>query len=539
MDFSRLFHTARYLKPVQIYGRVWFRFYQPKTDQSPAPFMRDVKEVWQPPVWKISSLVGDFRFRFLNEEQQLCSSGDWNNLQWEKLWLYNLHYFDDLNASDADDRTAQHCNLIEKWINENPPGQGNGWEPYPTSLRIVNWIKWSLAGNILSENALQSLAVQVRLLRKQLEIHLLGNHLLANAKALIFAGLFFKGDEAEKWFQEGMQVLLRELPEQVLNDGGHFERSPMYHAIIFEDLLDLINIFKAYGRALPENWIASAEKMLAWMKGLSHPDGGVSFFNDAAFGIAPRLADLEAYAVKLGIAVSLSASAGLSRFDQSGYSRWESTNAVALLDVARIGPDYLPGHAHADTLSFELSVYGQRLFVNSGTSCYGISEERLRQRSTAAHNTVEVDGENSSEVWGGFRVARRAKPENFNVYTDNEEVIVECSHNGYLRLPGKVTHRRRWNCKKNEMIITDTLVGGFSQAKARLYFHPDVNVQKKENNLFTATLASGEKVEISVSGADSSFLENATWHPEFGLSIPNKCLVTQFSGHQLVTKISW
>ena len=81
---------------------------------------------------------------------------------------------------------------------------------------------------------------------------------------------------------------------------------------------------------------------------------------------------------------------------------------MALLDVAPVGPDYLPGHAHADTLSFELSLFGQRVLVNSGTSQYEAGPERSRQRGTAAHNTVIVDGHDSSEVWAGFRVARRA-----------------------------------------------------------------------------------------------------------------------------------
>ena len=91
--------------------------------------------------------------------------------------------------------------------------------------------------------------MQVRFLRKRLEIHLLGNHLFANAKALVFAGLYFTGNEADEWLGKGLAILEREVPEQVLRDGGHFERSPMHHGIILEDLLDLLNVFahKLYG----------------------------------------------------------------------------------------------------------------------------------------------------------------------------------------------------------------------------------------------------------------------------------------------------
>src|SRR5262249_13815017 len=146
----------------------------------------------------------------------------------EKLWRYNLHYFDDLNAYDAAQRQEWHCSLLSQWVCENTPGFGTGWEPYPTSLRMVNWIKWVLTGNRLPAECIQSLAVQARWLSQRLEIHLLGNHLLANAKALLFAGIFFDGAEADEWLVRGLRILEREVAEQVLPDGGHIERSPMY-----------------------------------------------------------------------------------------------------------------------------------------------------------------------------------------------------------------------------------------------------------------------------------------------------------------------
>ncbi len=188
------------------------------------------------------------RFRFLNEEHDLLSQSDWNHPVRAKLWLYNLHYFDDLNAAGACERLNWHRSLIMRWIVENPPGTGNGWEPYPLSLRIVNWIKWVLAGNALPQAALESLAIQSRFLAKRIEFHLLGNHLLANAKALVFAGFFFEGKEADAWGVKGLRILNRELPEQILKDGGHYERTPMYHSIILEDLLDLVNLFGCYSK---------------------------------------------------------------------------------------------------------------------------------------------------------------------------------------------------------------------------------------------------------------------------------------------------
>jgi hypothetical protein len=147
-------------------------------------------------------MTGPFDFTFLNEKGNLIEVG-WDGPSREKLWRYNQHYFDDLNAQNGYERKSWHNDLIEKWIVENPPLVGTGWESYPTSLRIVNWIKWNLGGNQLSAFALQNLFIQLRWLNKRLEYHLLGNHLLANAKALVFGGLFFEGKEAEKWLIKG------------------------------------------------------------------------------------------------------------------------------------------------------------------------------------------------------------------------------------------------------------------------------------------------------------------------------------------------
>ena len=167
---------------------------------------------------------------------------DWQRADLEKLWLYNLHYFDDLRARDAAGRRAEQRALLERWVRENPPGMGVGWEPYPCSLRIVNWIKWALAGGELGPALEQSLALQAEHLSRHVEHHLQGNHLLANAKGLAFAGLFFSGAAAQRWLAAAVALLERQLPEQILADGGHCERSPMYHALVLEDLLDLINL---------------------------------------------------------------------------------------------------------------------------------------------------------------------------------------------------------------------------------------------------------------------------------------------------------
>jgi uncharacterized heparinase superfamily protein len=492
-------------------------------------------------------MIGPSTLRFLNQTENVSERG-WDDPALEKLWRYNLHYFDDLNAADAPSRREWHTALMRRWVAENPPTTGSGWEPYPTSLRIVNWVKWSLGGNQLPTECVQSLAVQARWLSSHLEVHLLGNHLLANAKALVFSGSFFEGDEAERWLETGLHVLEREIPEQVLLDGGHFERSTMYHEQALEDVLDLCNVAERFSDVFPKLreqqplWRARVWPMRRWLAAMSHPDGEIAFFNDAAFAIAPSPGELGDYAIRLGLRPCAPIVQGTTHLSESGYVRLESDGAVAILDVGPVGPEYLPAHGHADTLTFELSLFGQRVLVNSGTSLYGLSAERERQRGTAAHNTVVIDGENSSEVWAGFRVARRAHPVGLAIGA-GDPVVIRCSHDGYDRLRGSPRHTRSWTLTQESMTVQDKISGGFRSAEARFHLHPAIEIEESivdgDGGIITVLrLPEGQRVRMKFE-AGAVKHEPSTWHPEFGRSVPNICLVQSFRDATATTLISW
>lgn len=529
----RLWRTIRHLRPVQLYGRLWYLLARPRPDLASAPCIWSGSAIWQPPAYRAPSMTGPRVFRLLNENGSLDAHG-WDNPAKAKLWRYNQHYFDDLNAEGAESRGAWHQALITDWIAANPPGQGTGWEPYPTSLRIVNWIKWALAGNSLNEAAQHSLAVQTRWLMRRLEWHLLGNHLFSNAKALIFAGFYFDGPEAANWRKQAMAILFRELPEQILPDGGHFELSPMYHALAVEDLADIVNLMTAYGsrlstaeQALARGCAARLPGMLRWLNIMSHPDGKISFFNDAAFGVAPDNDCLHAYAARLGISVAPLAP-GLTYLVDSGFARMARGSIVVLCDVGRIGPDYLPGHAHADTLSFELSLGTERVIVNSGTSEYGTSTERLRQRGTSAHSTVQVGNEDSSEVWSGFRVAQRARVYAIQANETCEALILAARHDGYTRLPRGPNHSRSWQLTDTTLRVVDRLEPA-AKGVARYYLPNGVIAEATSSDAGTLRLASGRVLRWYASGATAN-VEDSTWHPRFGLSLPSQCLSLAFTG---------
>jgi uncharacterized heparinase superfamily protein len=543
LDSAQLyFHTLRYLKPAQILGRMVFRLQKPRPDLRPAPAVRYPSSGWQMPAARRVSMLSPTRFYFLNEAHDIPASPCWWSSTLSKLWLYNLHYFDDLNGEDAVDRTGWHRELIARWIAENLPGEGTGWEPYPLSLRVTNWVKWALAGNALDDAARNSLAVQVRFLSRRLERHLLGNHLFANAKALIFAGCYFEGEEATGWLRTGMQILEHEVPEQILADGGHFERSTMYHALAYEDMLDVANLAGAYPERLRpwqptvSAWPAIIGKMGDWLETMLHPDGEIAFFNDAAIGVAPSPSRLFAYAERLGLPPVM-ADDEVVGLGPSGYIRVALGPAVILIDAAPVGPDYLPGHAHADTLSFEFSLFGQRVVVNSGTSRYGLGPVREWERSTAAHSTLEIDGKNSSEVWAGFRVARRAYPFDVSVKRQGDAVIVEAAHDGYQRLPGRPVHRRRWVLTTGSLEVSDFVEGRFTSAVARVYFHPDVKLMPDVGAGGTAEWR--DHAIVWLTDAESVAIKPSCWSPEFGVQLENICLELTAEKGKAVFSLSW
>jgi uncharacterized heparinase superfamily protein len=547
MNPMRYFHTLRHLRPVQFYSRAWFRLMRPAPDTRPAPRRRNPKRDWIPNGWRSPAMLAPHTFRFLGQTREAVGAASWNDASAEKLWLYNLHYFDDLVAADAAQREAWHVALIERWIDQNPPGHGNGWEPYPMSLRIVNWIKWIWLHDTADPRMLHSLAVQTRYLARRLEHHLLGNHLFANAKALVFAGLFFEGEQADAWFERGMRLLRRELDEQILEDGGHFELSPMYHAIALEDVLDLLNAARVMDGRVAERdldrWRAVAMPMLEWLRTMSHPDGKIAFFNDAAHGIAADVAELAGYMRRLGLAPRAPAQqtrgiAALTRLQHSGYIRVTPTAAVALLDVAPVGPDHLPGHAHADTLSFELSVRDHRFIVNGGTSCYGSGPQRLHERSTAAHSTVEVAGQDSSEVWGGFRVARRAYPRDLQIDDGAGSMRIACSHDGYRRLGGQPVHRRAWIFEAQDLIVDDTVAGGSHAAIARFLIHPAWQVEKLGDGKFQCTGPKGARAAIDVEHGTGR-LQRAGYAPCFGTVLDASCIEVALVDGRARTRLSW
>ena len=485
------FNTVKYLKFNQIFYRVYYALIK----KNPK-FIRIEKNIIisSPKYWISQSLYDNKKIsksleaNFLNKRVKLDLPDDWNNEGLGKLWVYNLHYFDFLSSNYVEHSNEFCINFINRWIEDNPPSLNIGWDPYPTSLRIVNIIKAYFGGLKLDKKIINSLYIQSIHLKKNKEKHLLGNHYFVNLKALLFAGVAFK---EKSWIKEVEKELLIQIDEQILNDGAHFELSPMYHSLMLVDMLDIFNLCVAFPEMVSDQLESLVKKhiskMLTFMETMSHPNGGLSFFNDSVDGVAPTKVKIESYAKKSGFKINPINTKKYYTIDNisSGYFCSVADRTKLIFDASAVGPNYIPGHAHADTLSFELSIGVQRVFVNSGTSEYALSNKRYNQRKTRYHNTVEVDGKDSSQVWSSFRVANRAKIISRNSELNNDHgIVLYGSHNGYKSLLGGCIHSRQLTFNEDSLFVRDYLDGSFEYARSHFYFHPDLIVNL-ENDLFT------------------------------------------------------
>lgn len=533
----KYYHTIKNLKFIQIFYRIYYKVQQTKNVNNTLSFELNYyqKFKWQGYQYSLQSIFYDDTACFLNEKGDISRDNCWDDVSKSKLWLYNLHYLDDLNSKGSDYRVEYQHLFIKRWINENPISIGSGWEPYTLSLRLVNLIKWSWRHKVNDLVIIESIAKQAYYLSTTLEFHILGNHLFANAKALVFAGSFLEGKLGDKLLKRGLYILSKELEEQFLDDGAHYELSPMYHSVMLWDLLELVELSRLNERLniYDEAWSGIASNGLSWLMAMCHPDEQISFFNDASMNIAPVPNDILLYAKNLSLLPSGNKCI-LKTNKSSGYTSIIDGDSKLIFNHSQIGPSYQPGHAHADSLSFELSVACQRIFVNSGTSCYGESEQRHKERSTSSHNTVEVNSCNSSEVWAGFRVARRA---NSYLLSANEfQGTIAAEHDGYSRIIKNLRHKRILTLKDRQFICEDSLSKPVEKAVANYYLHPSVSIfviSKYEVNLATT---SGD--EIYMKSTEEIKISNTYWHPEFGRSVSNKCLQIHFT-HKSTISLQW
>jgi uncharacterized heparinase superfamily protein len=444
------------------------------------------------------------------------ASADWEAADAPLLWRFHLYYWDWAWALAGEhpgpDPQAVFTAIWESWHAAVAPGRGPAWRPYPAALRA-----WSFCGiyhrlvrgGPIEDSFLAELAAHAGFLRRNLETDVGGNHLIKNLKALAGLAVFFGDDTL---LARTLRRLCRQLTVQVLADGGHYERAPAYHCQVLGDLIDIADLLQAAGREQPPSLPGAIVAMRGWLGAVLTPRGDVPLLNDG-FPVNQRLLT--------GITPAVPPDGPLHVLPQTGLARAAVGGWHVLADIGPPCPRELPAHAHADSLGCVVHVDGEPLLIDTGTSTYAPGVVRDRERSTAAHNTLEVDRRDSTEVWGAFRAGHRARVLGISTSADGDTVKVEAAHDGYRNLAGRPRHRRRWTLRADELQVDDTVTGrGRHWVTVRWHLAPDAGVRLMPGGAVVTTGAGEISVTVAASSESATTVATAEVSAGFGATVP-------------------
>jgi hypothetical protein len=498
---GKIYRTLHHLKPKQIVYQVFYRIHRNrrlKKVSRPHQLTTPLSFFDYPAVNPVESFTEDtIIFNFQNQTKAYPNKNqiDWNEQEFGKPWNYNLQYASFLNQGNLPLtlRVDLICDLYQ-WLyyGKLPP------EPYPASLRTMNGIRFLSQNPALKSGAgpiKEGIFSELLYLENRLEYHLLANHLLENAFALMMGGYYFNNFT---WINKAERIFDQELKEQFLTDGAHFELSPMYHQIVLFRLLEAI-YYLPEGKTIRNKMIAIAEKMYSWMNKMRFRNGDTAHFNDSTNGVAVDPETLIEWGRNLGIDTGKTIP-----LSDSGFRKFETETVELIADLNGISPVYQPGHAHADSHSFILHLNNQPVVVDPSISTYNKNVRRHWERSTAAHNTVTANDMNTAEIWGGFRIGKRP---DVKILNEND-----WSAASELRLNGNIifNHKRSFHVKDNQVVITDEV--NTERAAARFHFAPDITIEQMEPGFVKLS----DQTEFTFSGAAEAetftFLFNEQYH---------------------------
>ena len=477
---------------------------------------------------------------------ELGDQPDWDTPVHGPLFAYHLHQQEYLRNPAFSPQAR--ANRMLDWVDRHP--EGVGWDPHPISLRLLCWGKMLMTPGSLElatderNSLLASMADQAETLSRGLEIRLQGNHLLSNLLAVVWAGILLEGSISAGWRDRG-SMLIDEIERQIHPDGGHEERSPMYHSLLLENLLDLLNVCRVAPARAPTGLVdtleAAASRMVGALLSWTHPDGDIALFADSAFDIAARPDALIGYATRLGVGAlnEPPRAPGSILLSQSGYVRLEAEEVLLIASIAGPAPPHQPGHAHCDALAFELSLAGHRFITDTGLFEYRPGERRDRARTTAAHSTMQIDGQEQSEIWAAHRVGGRPVVE--LVGWDGESQAEATCRGWSLR---QTTHRRTYRVAARGVTIIDEIEGPCRYARLCLPVDPAwrIELDAASFRANAARAADGSttsldapRIELELSNEFAWHVERGPYFPSFGREIERDLLVGEATGPRRAT----
>ncbi len=429
-------------------------------------------------------------------------------------WLAEFHGFawlaDLATLGSAEAREVARL-AIATWIADNANWHELSWRSDVLASRLVAWVtqfESFFAGggdDKLRDDLLANLAHQTRHLARVAAWETNGAARLHALKGVVLAGIALGTNERR--VVVALDHLARELPLQVRPDGGHVERSPAVQLIVLRDLVDIRTALRTAHIVVPEALQNAIDRMAPMLRLFRHGDGRLAQFNDTSEEYG-ALADLLLTRSEVRGRAPLSA-------PHSGFQRLQCGKTLIIADTGTPPPHGLDHHAHAGTLSFEMSVGRERLIVNCGAYRGTSPDWRRAARNTAAHSTAIVADTNSAEILADFTIGHRPSVSATDRAETEGSLWIATSHDGYAAQFG-LTHSRQLflSADGDDLRGEDNLTGkGVGPSAAsfaiRFHLHPAVQVSLiQDSSAALLRVASGGGFRLRVQGAQMSLAES-------------------------------
>ena len=554
-DWPLAYHTLRNMKPVQIAGIVERKLRHALVPRLPIDFderyeQRIPEELTTTTEAIRSNLsrsraalsaaersrfrttataAADGRYAFLGHAIDLGDPVDWDDERIDELpivWRLKLEGFEAFerlvlgweSPSDVDVASIRH-RLVEQalaWDAESQIGEGpylrRSWIPHSVSLRVLHWsryVAWCDGEDVsVPDRLVRMIYKNALFLENHVEREIDGNHLIENAVALLVAGVLFREHDTG-WIDVGVELFKEAARTQLLADGGHYERSPMYHVTVLRRYVTAADLLSSSGRPTVVLETAAAHAM-GFLESLVEPSGEIPLLNDSVYEEALEAETCLSYARSCSISPI---SRSLSHPEGSGYRLLRSGSGTLLMDVGDVGPPHLPAHSHNDQLSVLLWIDGKPILTDTGVYDYESPPRRSYARSVAAHNTAQYDRIEPIPVGGSYLMGKRTAVE----VVDETDGYVEARYSRRRRLDQSYTHRRTVSIERDGWRIVDSVSGDTDETyTVRHHFHPDVDVHAVEEGTYAVRRDGDAVATVSVSEPESASLDRSPYFEAFG-----------------------
>lgn len=492
----------------------------------------------------------DGRYTFLNRTIDFGEGIDWQHEKLDEyplLWRLKLQAFEHLEwlvlgyepgTPEADVRDTFQRQLLS-WAASNPIGEKRylrrSWIPHSVSLRVVNWSRYAAWRSRIDSEAVPGqlygeIYKNALFLSNHTEYEIGGNHLIENAIALVIAGVLFENHETG-WIRQGVEILRRAGETQFMTDGGHFERSPMYHIMVLRRYITACDLLSGIGRSVRE-LEETVERALGFLAEISNPVGRIPLLNDSVYREQLEASTCLEYGEIAGFTpreISLTWDGG------SGYRTLGSRAGTLLMDVGEVGPKHLPAHSHNDQLTVLVWVDDAPLLTDTGVYDYAKNSRRQFARSVRAHNTVQYGDIEPIPVGGSYLMGRRTSIE---TVSESDRTITAKYERRALAGP-TYECRRTVTASSDGWRIRDKVESETeATVTVRYHFHPEINLTEGSRDGYDAH-RNGEKLaSLRFGNYGNRRRATSPYFSRYGTETRRPMLaVTGSSGTEILTEI--